>query len=503
MSVFFLTGLDRISAQPDFYAENFTITDMNGVSHTLYDYLDAGQSVLLELIAPWCGPCIDRHNTGILQGVYANRGPSSDPNDVIIFYIDTDLNTTDIELEVPVNFRGVEFPVCNLDADEYADFSVSYGPWLSAWPHALAILPDRTMREIGIESVPQVISELIVPKVSVGPDFISNCYQPTIDAVVTDADSSYITYSWIEILPDSSATSPPFPSNELQPEVNETGTFMLGARNLINFAESSDIVVVTGVDKNPPSLSTLQDTILVNCFGDTIDLFTDGLFGAGIWERDWATEEGEIVNIIDSTQHHIQVRGSGIYTTTTFSNLNGCLSVLDIVVLEPLPLKLDSVQVDDTIMGAADGEITLFPSGGSGDYSALWNTGAIGLTISGLVPGAYVCTITDELGCSFISDSIYLQLATAIQNERSVADKGISVFPNPAFDHLTLWLPDLSTECVVDIYDLHGRLMQSESFSQYANKRVTLRINDVRKGLYLGRVRAGADFYGNFKFIKG
>ena len=98
----------------------------------------------------------------------------------------------------------------------------------------------------------------------------------------------------------------------------------------------------------------------MNCFGDTIDLYTYGLYGAGIWERDWTSDEGEIVNILDSTQHHIQVRGGGIYRTTTFSNLNGCLSVLDIVVMEPLPLHLDSVKVTDAMVGGTDGEITIF-----------------------------------------------------------------------------------------------------------------------------------------------
>jgi hypothetical protein len=41
------------------YAPNFTVTDINGTSHTLYNYLDSGYVMVLELLSVTCGHCIN------------------------------------------------------------------------------------------------------------------------------------------------------------------------------------------------------------------------------------------------------------------------------------------------------------------------------------------------------------------------------------------------------------------------------------------------------------
>ena len=40
------------------YAPDFTVTDLNGTSHTLYNYLDSGKVVVLELMSVTCSHCI-------------------------------------------------------------------------------------------------------------------------------------------------------------------------------------------------------------------------------------------------------------------------------------------------------------------------------------------------------------------------------------------------------------------------------------------------------------
>ena len=56
------------------YAPNFTVTDLNGTSHEIYDYLDSGYVMVLELMSVTCGHCI-AHAAGT-ENSYITNGPS-------------------------------------------------------------------------------------------------------------------------------------------------------------------------------------------------------------------------------------------------------------------------------------------------------------------------------------------------------------------------------------------------------------------------------------------
>ena len=72
---------------------DFTVTDINGVSHTLYTDLAAGKTVFIDISATWCAPCWSYHTSGALDSVWAKHGPTGasgvdvyTTNDAIVYF---------------------------------------------------------------------------------------------------------------------------------------------------------------------------------------------------------------------------------------------------------------------------------------------------------------------------------------------------------------------------------------------------------------------------------
>lgn len=56
-------------------APDFTLTDYYGNEHNLYEYLDAGKTVILEVFAAHCPSCWNYHQTNRLKNLYNAYGP--------------------------------------------------------------------------------------------------------------------------------------------------------------------------------------------------------------------------------------------------------------------------------------------------------------------------------------------------------------------------------------------------------------------------------------------
>lgn len=90
LSLFLLQSL--VSAQPDGAVfPDFSVTDIEGNTHTLQDYLDDGKIVVIDVFATWCPVCTA--SLPAIDEIYAEYGPDGDDTMVLLSF-EKDPNTT-------------------------------------------------------------------------------------------------------------------------------------------------------------------------------------------------------------------------------------------------------------------------------------------------------------------------------------------------------------------------------------------------------------------------
>ena len=168
-------------------APNFTVTDLDGVEHTLYDYLDAGIPVIIDLSATWCGPCWSYHTgafngidgEGALHHLYNANGPDG-TNEVMIFSLEADDDTTLDDLNgTGTNtagdwVTGTPYPICDDTGNIFDMYECTY------YPTIFTVCPNRLITETG-----QATYE----------DHLAFVQQNACDAATEPVDPSLVGYS--------------------------------------------------------------------------------------------------------------------------------------------------------------------------------------------------------------------------------------------------------------------------------------------------------------------
>lgn len=96
----------------------------------------------------------------------------------------------------------------------------------------------------------------------------------------------------------------------------------------------------------------------------------------------------------------------------------GCIYDTTIMVTAPQVFNIDFALSDPSCYGVDDGLIDLLIlNSGTPPYSTLWNDGSEDGDRTDLAPGIYQMTITDQVGCTFVSDSLILEYPDSLTVE--------------------------------------------------------------------------------------
>jgi len=363
-------------------APDFTLTDINGNSHTLYDYLDAGIDVILDFGATWCGPCWNYHQTHILRDIY-------NASEAMVFMIEVDGSTPTSCIygncgNTIGNWTiGTPFPIINLEGSGLSvagDYAISYVPTLygiSAY--------NKKAYEIGQASRATWQTWLLqsFQMKETAPPVVANvaCAGENNGSIDVTITGGYInrSFRW-----NNNRTTEDL--SDLAP-----GDYYPTVTDAHNYSIELGPYTVEG-PSNP--LEPIAELILpADCANQATGVISvNGFGGTPGYSFSWSTGAGgpTISGLL-----------AGTYTVTV-TDAEGCTGTDSYQVSAPPVLEL-FVDTQNESCGEGNGQLSLLADGGTPGY--LYNVGwgnSPAETYDNLSAGTYYITVTDANGCTAI-----------------------------------------------------------------------------------------------------
>lgn len=134
-------------------ATDFTMTDLNGTSHNLYQYLDEGKVVYLKFFACHCPSCWAYHNTGTLENLYQSYGPEGS-DQIQVLMLEHDEFNADAFYGLGGYTQGDwtlgnSIPMIDVEG---ADRSIFAAYNMNYYPMVYKICPDRTTTLVSVNN---------------------------------------------------------------------------------------------------------------------------------------------------------------------------------------------------------------------------------------------------------------------------------------------------------------------------------------------------------------
>ncbi len=384
-------------------APNWTLVDINGNSHTLYDYLDNGKTVYIDFSATWCSTCWNYHQTHALEDLYQMFGPDG-TDQVMVFFIEGEANSNTNCLTDTNGCNnntqgdwteGVSHPIID-------DASINGLYEINGFPTIYGICSDRIVTRLGRDDVEE-LTEFLVDDCIGEVDFQ--------DADVTDESCFGAADGEIDI--DVDGGPEPFTflwSNGATTEDIENlaqGTYTCTITNSTGTTAVTESITVNGpADGLVVELNAVQDVTCNNSQG-AIQISVSG--GATPYDYDWSN--GASSQDLDNIP-------AGNYSITVTDD-DGCDQVISNIEVTQPAMPSVSVQVSAqltcdpagvSISGAVNNE------GNNPAYE--WSTsngnivsGGNSLVVTVDAPGMYTLLVSNtDNGCTVMTSAVVTEV---------------------------------------------------------------------------------------------
>ncbi len=364
MRLLFLTAIGLLTAHlthaqlpPGSTAPNWTMSDLDGVSHTLYDYLDQEKVVYLDFSATWCVPCWNYHHSGAFENLYNTYGPPGS-DQVKVFMIESDASTNTACLyglpscvggTVGNWVQGTPYPIID-NASQSGPYAIHY------FPTIYGVCPDKSIFELGQVQTPQLwdfAKGCSAPTMTLQSAVNVNCYGEYTGAIYLNVEGgiSPYTFLWNNGATTQDLTNIPAGSYSVTVTGSLGGTKTLGPITITQPASplSSELYSVT-----PASCAGINGTVDITVSGGTPGY-------SFLWNSGQTTQ-----NLYDVP--------AGTYSVT-ITDANGCTSQINGIVVDP-PTNPTAVASAPSALDCDSPQVTLSGEGSSlgNNFTYIWST---------------------------------------------------------------------------------------------------------------------------------